>query len=85
MQIQYFTQNNNWQPNPGVPDFAAAFANPPGSVVERVEITLQARTTATNIAGTTTSVAGVDAVRGQLTTVMAPRAILHNLAGQSWH
>lgn len=82
MQIQYFTQSGGWADTPGVPDFATQDNT---TVVERVKITLQARTTATNLAGTTTSVAGTDAVRGQLTTVMAPRAILHNLAGQTWH
>ena len=55
--------------------------------MQGVKITLLARTTATNVAGATTSVAGVDGVRGELTTVMVPRAALHNISKEAglWH
>ena len=86
MQIRYFTQNLGWTDDAGVPNFAGQDY---GTIVERVKITLLARTTATNVAGATTSVAGVDAVRGELTTVMVPRAALHNLSKAQpapvWH
>lgn len=86
LQVQYFTQNAGWTDNPGSPNFGATDY---GTIVQRVKITLLARTTATNLSGATTSVAGVDAVRGELTTVMVPRAALHNMTQAQpnpvWH
>jgi len=86
LQVQYFTTTGGWSDNAGTVDFTQP--NPDiGTIVERVKITLLARTTATNVAGATTSVAGVDAVRGELTTVMVPRAALHNISKEAglWH
>ena len=48
-------------------------------MVREVRITISARVSAPNLQGETTSEGGPDAVRGQLTTVVAPRAALNEL------
>jgi hypothetical protein len=50
------------------------------ALVQRVRITLSARSSAANLAGQTTSAGGApDAVRGRLTTVVTPRQAFNEL------
>lgn len=81
LQIEYQTAT-------GTPPVAGAWENQPptvtsgdwNSLVRRVRITLSARANAPNLQGATTA-AGVpvDAVRGQLSTVVTPRAAFQEL------
>lgn len=50
-----------------------------GSWVREVQVTLSARSTAANLTGQTINAVGGNAVRGQLTSVVTPRAALLNL------
>jgi prepilin-type N-terminal cleavage/methylation domain-containing protein len=65
---------DDWCGTPG----AMVFGDPT-TVVREVRVTLGARTVQRNLAGATTSATG-SAMRGQLVSVIAPRAILHNLS-----
>jgi hypothetical protein len=52
------------------------------TLVRRVRITLSARASAPGLQGQTTAGAGPNALRGQLTTVVAPRAAFDELQMQ---
>jgi hypothetical protein len=68
MQIRYFTDAAQWQDSPGVVQ-----AQQYNTIVRQVQITLSARSTAANLQGQTTSPVG-SAVRGQLVSIVSPRA-----------
>ncbi len=81
LQIEY-------QAATGAPPVAGAWDNQPpavtsgdyNSLVRRVRITLSARATAPNLQGATTAAGvAVDAVRGQLSAVITPRAAFQEL------
>jgi prepilin-type N-terminal cleavage/methylation domain-containing protein len=78
MQIRYLT-GAGWADAPAV----VAGANP-ATWVREVQVTLSAKSMAQNLTGQTTNAVGGNAVRGQLTSVVSPRAALLNLdqAGQ---
>ena len=75
LQIEYFDGNGAWQNQPPV--------SVPGdwnSLVRRVRISLSARVSALNLAGESAGgAAGPQAVRGQLSTVVTPRASFFEL------
>jgi hypothetical protein len=75
LQIEYRAGDGVWRNRPlptAVDDWV--------SLVREVRITLSARASAANLQGQTMAEgAGEDAVRGQLTTVVAPRAAINEL------
>jgi prepilin-type N-terminal cleavage/methylation domain-containing protein len=84
LQVQYLRVNGN----PDVPgdwfDSAPAVPAPPAApdwttLITQVRVRLAARSEARNIAGSTTSATGGDAIRGALVSSASPRATLHNL------
>ncbi len=81
LQVQY-ENAADWQDTPGLitcePNCAAPGAGEYARLVRRVRVTLSARAIDANLAGQTTSAVG-NAVRGQLSTDVAPRAANINL------
>ena len=85
LQVQYFresdaTDNNqslDWFDTPGVVDATGSNLD---TLVRQVRVTLQARTVSTNLQGSTAAAAGDNAIRGSMTTVVAPRAAHFYLA-----
>jgi hypothetical protein len=75
LQVEYMPGDLLWYNQPPVstsPDW--------NSLVRQVRITLSARTAATNLQGQTTAGGGApNAVRGQLSTTVTPRAALQEL------
>ncbi len=74
MQIEYLDGTGVWANSPPL--------SVPGSwdsIVRRVRISLSARASAANLQGATTVAGGPDAVRGQLATVITPRAAFQEL------
>jgi len=78
LQVEYnypaCAATDDWCPTPGQMVY-----DDPTTIVREVRVTLGARTVQTNIAGVTTSATST-AMRGQLVSVISPRAILHNLS-----
>ena len=75
LQIEYFAGAGPWAVAPPI-----ATTSDWNSLVQRVKITLSARSSAANLTGQTTSAGGlVDAVRGQLTTIVTPRQAFNEL------
>jgi prepilin-type N-terminal cleavage/methylation domain-containing protein len=75
LQIEYMGGDGLWRNNPPV-----SAANDWTTLVRQVRITLSARANAPNLQGATTAGGtGPDAVRGQLVTVVAPRAAFNEL------
>jgi hypothetical protein len=75
LQIEYMPGDNLWHNRPplSVPDDYT-------SIVRQVRITLSARASAGNLAGQTSAGGGApDAVRGQLSTTVTPRAAFNEL------
>jgi prepilin-type N-terminal cleavage/methylation domain-containing protein len=83
MQLEYRDGNGNWANQPPVSKAPSAPAapDPPhwATLVRQVRITLAARASAANLVGESTAGAAPNAVRGQLSTVVAPRAALGEL------
>jgi prepilin-type N-terminal cleavage/methylation domain-containing protein len=77
LQVEYETGAPDWQDTPGLitcePNCAAPAAGEYARLVRRVRVTLSARALEANLAGQRTSAVG-NAVRGQLSTDIAPRA-----------
>jgi prepilin-type N-terminal cleavage/methylation domain-containing protein len=74
LQIEYRAGDGLWRnlpPQSVVDDWT--------TLVREVRITLSARVSAVNLQGETTAQGGPDAIRGQLTTVVAPRAAFNEL------
>ena len=75
LQVEYFAGAGPWADRP--PTVTTGTWN---TLVRSVRITLSARTTAANLQGVTTAGGtGPDAVRGQLSTVVTPRAAFGEL------
>jgi type IV pilus assembly protein PilW len=75
LQIEYMDGTLAWQNEPPV-----SVAGDWNTLVRRVRITLSARVTAMNLAGESAGGAGgPQAIRGQLSTVVTPRAAFHEL------
>jgi prepilin-type N-terminal cleavage/methylation domain-containing protein len=75
LQVEYFAGVGPWVDAPPI-----VTNGDWNSLVQRVRITLSARSSAPNLAGQTTSAGGApDAVRGQLTTVVTPRQAFSEL------
>jgi prepilin-type N-terminal cleavage/methylation domain-containing protein len=74
MQIRYLTGAGGWADAP-----PGVVGTDTTTWVREVQVTLSARSMAANLAGQTTSAVGGNAVRGQLTSVVTPRAALLNL------
>jgi prepilin-type N-terminal cleavage/methylation domain-containing protein len=74
LQIRYLTGAGGWTDAPPV-----VVGTDSTTWVRQVQVTLSARSMAANLAGQTTNVVGGNAVRGQLTSVVSPRAALLNL------
>ncbi len=81
LQVEYFDGDGAaasppvWKNQPQI-----VTSDAPAKVVRQVRITLSARTSAANLAGQTTAGGGArNAVRGQLSTTVAPRAALIEL------
>jgi prepilin-type N-terminal cleavage/methylation domain-containing protein len=73
LQVEYLNGSGIWSANPGVvaaPNYE--------TIVQQVRVTLSARALSRGLQGETASAAGI-ALRGQLTTVTAPRAALSAL------
>ena len=72
LQVQYRRGNPlAWQPTPGIVDPNGADFT---TIVREVRVMLGARTVQGNIQGARTSADGGDFVRGQLQSIIAPRA-----------
>lgn len=94
LQVRYMDGTETWLVNPGAV-YCSAPCGPGaadlGRVIRRVEITISARALAPRLEGQTTAGAGSgagDAVRGQLVTVVTPRAALQalsSIAAPPWH
>jgi prepilin-type N-terminal cleavage/methylation domain-containing protein len=85
LQVEYLNgQGLGWQPSPGAVACAAAPCSVAeyNTIVRQVRVTLSARTIATKLAGESKSDQG-QALRGQLTSVITPRAALTGLKGAS--
>ena len=85
MQVQYQNGAGTWTDDPGAVACAAPCTAPTAAdyntIIRQVKITLSSRSTAQNIQGMTTG--GLPtAMRGQLTTVLTPRAATQAL--QTW-
>jgi len=75
LQVEYFAGAGPWADAPPV-----VTNGDWNSLVQRVRITLSARSSAPNLTGQTTSAGGApDAVRGRLTTVVTPRQAFNEL------
>ena len=75
LQIEYMAGDLVWRNQPPV-----STSNQWNSLVRQVRITLSARANAGNLAGETTAAGGAPlAVRGQLSTTVAPRAAFNEL------
>ena len=78
LQLEYMNGSGNWQDSPGAVTCGAACGAPGqaefDTLVRRVRIRITARALINNVAGQTTDALGVDAIRGQLVTEVAPRA-----------
>jgi prepilin-type N-terminal cleavage/methylation domain-containing protein len=75
LQVEYFAGAGPWADAPPV-----VTNGDWNALVQRVRITLSARSSAANLAGQTTSAGGApDAVRGRLTTVVTPRQAFNEL------
>jgi prepilin-type N-terminal cleavage/methylation domain-containing protein len=75
LQVEYMGGDGLWH---NLPPLAAA--NDRNSLVRQVRVTLSARVTAANLQGETTAAGtGPNAIRGELTTVVSPRAAFHEL------
>jgi prepilin-type N-terminal cleavage/methylation domain-containing protein len=74
MQIRYLTGAGGWADAPAV-----VVGTDSTTWVREVQVTLSARSMAANLAGQTINAVGGNAVRGQLTSVVTPRAALLNL------
>lgn len=75
LQLQYQDGNGAWLNQPPV-----SIANDWTTLVRQVRITLSARVTQANLGGETTGNAGgPNAVRGQLSSVVMPRATFNEL------
>lgn len=74
LQIEYRAGDGLWRNLPPV-----SAANDWTTLVREVRITLSARVTAGNLQGETVAAGGPNAIRGQLTTVVAPRAAFNEL------
>jgi type IV pilus assembly protein PilW len=94
LQVRYMDGTETWIDNPGA-IYCDAPCGPAAAdlarVVRRVEITISARALAPRLEGATAADAGSgagDAVRGQLVTVVTPRAALQalsSIAAPPWH
>jgi hypothetical protein len=91
LQVEYMNGGGLWQNNPGVVACATPGATCPQAadyvqVIRQVRVTLSARVLAANLAGATNPGGGgaPAAIRGQLVSVITPRAALVGLqtAGQ---
>jgi prepilin-type N-terminal cleavage/methylation domain-containing protein len=74
LQIEYRAGDGLWRnlpPQSVVDDWT--------TLVREVRITISARVTASNLQGETAAAGGPNAIRGQLTTVVAPRAAFNDL------
>jgi prepilin-type N-terminal cleavage/methylation domain-containing protein len=76
LQVEYMWGDNLWHNQPPV-----STTNDWNSLVRQVRITLSARTSATNLQGMTNAPGGgaPEAVRGQLSTTITPRASFNEL------
>jgi prepilin-type N-terminal cleavage/methylation domain-containing protein len=75
LQVEYFAGAGPWADAPAV-----VTNGDWNSLVQRVRITLSARSSAPNLTGQTTSAGGApDAVRGRLTTIVTPRQAFNEL------
>jgi type II secretory pathway pseudopilin PulG len=84
LQVEYLNGGNLWSNNPGIVAPCAAFpctAPEYNTVVRRVRVTLSARALAPLLQGETTPAggSGPNAVRGQLVSVVSPRAAMVGL------
>jgi len=84
LQLEYLNGGNLWSNNPGVVAACAGAGCTVGdynNVVRRVRVTLSARALAPALQGQTAPAGGAapNAVRGQLTTVVTPRAAVVGL------
>jgi hypothetical protein len=84
LQVQYRRTGAGWGDTPGVP--APMDYN---TIVREIRVTLSARSAAANLTGQTTAAnaaigaGAVNAVRGSITSTMAPRATLHYISQAS--
>jgi type IV pilus assembly protein PilW len=86
LQVQYSQAS---APATWIDSAPAVVANNFGTLINQVRVTVVARSEARNIQGATTSTSGKTNIRGSLTSVVAPRATLVNLAndtsaGRQW-
>lgn len=79
LQIRY-RNGAGWSGNAGVVSCAGVCGTPTladlNTIVREVEITVWARAAAANLAGQSTAAGGPNALRGQLTSTVSPRAAL---------
>jgi prepilin-type N-terminal cleavage/methylation domain-containing protein len=88
LQLEYLNGGNLWSNNPGAVPVCVAggcVAADYNRVVRRVRVTLSARTLAPLLQGSTAALAGPapNAVRGQLVSVVSPRAAVLGLQANS--
>jgi prepilin-type N-terminal cleavage/methylation domain-containing protein len=88
LQVEYLNGGELWSNNPGIVNPCAATGCQPAdyaNVVRRVRVTLSARATAANLQGETAPAGGTapNAVRGQLVSVLTPRAAVLGLQAVS--
>ncbi|MFN8091494.1 MAG: prepilin-type N-terminal cleavage/methylation domain-containing protein [Vicinamibacteria bacterium] len=74
LQLEYMAGDGVWTNLP-----ATVTTNDYNSLTRQVRITLSARASAANLQGQTTASGGPNAVRGQLTTTVTPRAAFNEL------
>jgi hypothetical protein len=74
LQVQYLTTAGVWSNTPPI-----SMANDWTTLVQKVRITLSARTSAANLLGQSTAAGGPNAVRGQLITEITPRAAFNEM------